>query len=181
MKVIGILGSLRTDSVHKQILRHYKELAEELFELEEASIAGIPMYDGEVDSHPAVQALAERIATADGVIFFSPEYNYSIPGGLKNAIDWLSRVKPQPFAGKTAAIIGASPGNLGTARMQYHLRQVGVFLDLQIMNKPEVMIGGSGSKIKDGRIVDQSTLDFLTRHAQAFSEFTLKRLDAIPG
>jgi chromate reductase len=171
MKVVGIIGSLRKDSLHRKIFNHYTELAQGSFELIEGEIADIPMYDGEQDDHPALLALGEKIADADGVIFFSPEYNYSIPGSLKNAIDALSRLKPQPFAGKPAAIIGASPGNIGTARMQYHLRQVGVFLDLHFLNKPEVMIGGAFGKVKDGVIIDEPTIEFLTMHAKTFADF----------
>ena len=171
MKVIGIMGSLRDDGVHRHIFNHYSELATDQFELELGSIADIPIYDGVDESHPAVERLGSQIADADAVIFFSPEYNFSIPGGLKNAIDWLSRCNPQPFAGKPATIIGASPGQQGTARMQYHLRQVGVYLDLHFMNKPEVMIGGVRQKVDGGRIVDQSTVEFLQRHASAFKSF----------
>ena len=156
MNITGIIGSLRNDSIHRQIFKHYREIAKEQFELVEGSIDGIPLYDGENMSNPKVAELAERVIASDGVIFFSPEYNYSVPGALKNAIDWLSRLDPQPLAGKPATIIGASPGNVGTARMQYHLRQVGVFLDLNFMNKPEVMIAGAANKISDGKIVDPS-------------------------
>nr|WP_173482038.1 MULTISPECIES: NAD(P)H-dependent oxidoreductase [unclassified Marinobacterium] len=161
----------RDDGVHRQIFNHYCEIAAGKFELELGSIAGIPLYDGEDESHPAVEKLSTQIVEADGVIFFSPEYNFSIPGGLKNAIDWLSRCKPQPFAGKPATIIGASPGNQGTARMQYHLRQVGVYLDLHFMNKPEVMIAGVNQKVQAGKIVDQPTIEFLQRHASVFKSF----------
>ncbi|EAR08802.1 NADPH-dependent FMN reductase [Reinekea blandensis] len=171
MKIIGIVGSLRKDSLHRKVFNQYKELAKEHFELIDGEIAEFPMYDGEHDDHPAVVTLAEQIRSADGVIFFSPEYNYSIPGSLKNALDALSRQNPQPFAGKPAAIVGASPGNAGTARMQYHLRQVGVFLDLHIMNKPEVMISGAFSKLQDDVIVDEQTVEFLGLHAKSFAEF----------
>ena len=170
MKVIGIIGSLRKDSVHRQLFNHYKEIASGSFELEEGIIAGLPMFDGEDMDNAQVAALAEQIGNADGVIFFSPEYNYSVSGALKNAIDWLSRANPQPFAGKPATMIGASPGTVGSARMQYHLRQIGVFLDLHFLNKPEVMIGGVFDKVKDGRIVDVPTVDFLAAHARAFAE-----------
>ena len=173
MNIIGIVGSLRNDSIHRQIFNHYREIAKDQFELVEGVIDGIPLYDGENMGNPEVAELAARIIAADGVIFFSPEYNYSIPGALKNAIDWLSRLDPQPLAGKPATIIGASPGNVGTARMQYHLRQVGVFLDINFMNKPEVMISGSATKLSKGRIIDSATVDFLRGHAQTFAEFSV--------
>ena len=175
MNMIGIVGSIRKDSIHRQVFEHYREISSEHFDLREGVIEGIPMYNGEDMDNPMVTQLAEQVAQADGVIFITPEYNYSIPGVLKNAIDWLSRCDPQPFAGKPATIIGASPGNIGTARMQYHLRQVGVFLDLHFMNKPEVMIGGAGSKLTDGKISDDSTVEFLQRHAEAFKNFVTSR------
>ncbi len=171
MKVVGIVGSLRKDSIHRQIFNHYREISSDSFDLEEGVIAGIPMFDGEDMGNAQVATLAEQISNADGVIFFSPEYNYSVSGALKNAIDWLSRVDPQPFAGKPASIVGASPGNVGTARMQYHLRQIGVFLDLRFLNKPEVMIAGVFNKVKDGRIVDNATVEFLQSHANRFAGF----------
>ena len=175
MNMIGIVGSIRKDSIHRQVFNHYREISSEQFDLHEGAIEGIPMYDGENMDNPLVMRLAEQIAQADGVIFITPEYNYSIPGVLKNAIDWLSRCDPQPFAGKPATIIGASPGNAGTARMQYHLRQVGVFLDLNFMNKPEVMIGGAMNKLADGKISDDSTVEFLHRHAEGFKNFTVSQ------
>lgn len=171
MKVVGIIGSLRKDSIHRQIFNHYKEICSDFFDLEEGVIAGIPMFDGEDMDNEQVSALADQIRDADAVIFFSPEYNYSLSGSLKNAIDWLSRMNPQPFAGKPATIVGASPGNAGTARMQYHLRQIGVFLDLRFLNKPEVMIAGVFDKVKEGRIIDEPTIEFLRSHAERFNAF----------
>lgn len=173
MNIVGIVGSLRKYSIHRVIFDHYKAITNDQFQLEEAVIAGLPMYDGE-GANAQVLGLAEQIIASAGIIFFTPEYNYSIPGGLKNAIDWLSRCSPQPFAGKPATIIGASPGSVGTARMQYHLRQVGVFLDLQFMNKPEVMISGAFGKLQDGKITDAGTVDFLQSHAASFREFVGK-------
>lgn len=171
MNVVAIVGSLRKDSYHRQIFNHYKEITADQFNLTEGVIAGIPFFDGEDMDNPQVKALAEQILQADGVVFITPEYNYSIPGALKNAIDWLSRLSPQPFAGKPATIIGGSPGAVGSARMQYHLRQVGVFLDLTFMNKPEVMISGMFDKVSGGKITDAATIDFLKAHAQAFAGF----------
>ena len=170
-KVIAIVGSLRKDSVNRQLFNSYKELAKDFFVLEEGSISDIPLYNQDSDSEPeAVSKLAKQIAESDGLIFFSPEYNYSIPGVLKNAIDWLSRSKLKPFDGKHAAIIGGSPGNIGTARMQYHLRQVGVFLNLRFLNKPEVMVGKVFSKLENGEISDQKTIEVFEKHIKQFAE-----------
>lgn len=139
--------------------------------LEEGRIEEIPVYNQDLGEAPAsVMELAKRIKESDGVTFFSPEYNYSIPGVLKNAIDWLSRSDLKPFDTKPAAVIGASPGNVGTARMQYHLRQVGVFLKLSFLNKPEVMIGKASEKLKDGQIIDDATIEILKKHDKAFAE-----------
>ena len=173
MKITAIIGSLRQNSIHRGIFESYKELAKEFFTLEEGVIRNIPLYNEDDGDNDIVHQLAEQIYHSDGVIFFSPEYNYSVPGVLKNAIDWLSRATPQPFSGKSASIIGASPGQIGTARMQYHLRQIGVYLNLHFLNKPEVMISGSNDKIKNGIINDESTLSFLKHHAEEFHKFTL--------
>jgi chromate reductase len=170
-KVIAIIGSHRKESVNRQIFNNYKRLAKDLFVLEEGDISQIPLYNQDIEKEPdSVSALAELINDSDGVIFFTPEYNYSIPGVLKNAIDWLSRSELKPFNDKLAAVVGGSPGNIGTARMQYHLRQVGVFLNLHFLNKPEVTIGKVFSKVADGEITDQDTIDLLNRHIQQFAE-----------
>lgn len=171
-KIVGIIGSLRKGSVHRVLFNEYKALASSVFDLEEADISGIPLYNQDIQTTPeSVVAVAKQIQNSDGVIFFSPEYNYSIPGVLKNAIDWLSREKPVPFAGKGGAIVGASPGRVGTARMQYHLRQVVVFLDLHMMNKPEMMISGAFDIISDGKLQDDKTKEYLKGHADSFKGF----------
>ena len=170
--VVALIGSLRRDSVNRSIFKHYQAQAKGHFELVEGEIHDLPFYNADISPEPPqVVRLAEKIKTSQGVLFFSPEYNYSIPGVLKNAIDWLSRNESQPFNGKAAAILGASPGNIGTARMQYHLRQVGVFLNLNFLNKPEVMIGQAMTKIQDGQLVDEATQGFLAKHLEAFVAF----------
>lgn len=170
MKVVAIVGSIRESSIHRMFFEAYKEVCKQEFDLVEAKIDEIPMYKG-IDDEPAVLKLAKEVENADAVIFFSPEYNYSVSGVLKNTIDCLSRVSPQPFAGKPASIIGGSPGVIGSARMQYHLRQIGVFLDLNFMNKPEVMIGSAMDKIEDGKLTDKKTLEFLGKHAKNFKSY----------
>lgn len=170
--VVALIGSLRKESVNRQVYNHYQSLAKDHFSLSEVSIADMPHYNADLEPFPdSVISAAEKIRAADGLLFFSPEYNYSIPGVLKNAIDWLSRVDPNPFAKKPTAIIGASPGAIGTARMQYHLRQVAVFVDMYVLNKPEVMIGGAYQKVKDNQVTDADTVKFLQMHAAAFADF----------
>lgn len=135
------------------------------------------LYDADVqqeDGFPAtVEALAEQIRQADGVVIVTPEYNYSVPGGLKNAIDWLSRLPDQPLAGKPVLIQTSSMGVIGGARCQYHLRQILVFLDAMVMNKPEFMGGVIQNKVdpQTGEVIDQGTLDHLTGQLTAFGEF----------
>jgi chromate reductase len=171
MKLIAIVGSLRKDSVNRKAVRAFQEELPSGTEIEYAEIGSIPHYnqDDQEKSFPAsVTKLAEQIKNADGVIFATPEYNYSVPGVLKNALDWVSRVPNQPFSGKTALIIGASPGNLGTARAQYHLRQIGVFLNINFLNRPEVMIGSAYGKFDEsGKLTDASTREFLKKAGQA--------------
>lgn len=116
--------------------------------------------------------MGEAIRQADGIIIVSPEYNYSMPGVLKNALDWLSRLPGQPFVGKPVAIQSASMGPFGGARMQYHLRQTLVFLDGRVLNKPEVMVGLAQTKIDAaGQITDKATSDFIAGQLKAFAEF----------
>lgn len=171
-KVTGIIGSLRKGSIHRTLFNHYKNLCSDQFELVEGEFHDMPLYNQDIEKEPeSVVKLAELIKSSEGVLFFSPEYNYSIPGGLKNALDWLSRSDLKPFDAKKAAIIGASPGSIGTARMQYHLRQVGVFLNIRFMNRPEVMIGNAFEKINDAEITDQNTVDFLSKHSSLFLNY----------
>ena len=122
MKIISLIGSLRESSYNRKIFLAYKELAAGQATIDEGSYAQFPIYNFDLHQEgfpEAVVQLGNQICAADGILFFSPEYNYSVPGPLKNAIDWLSRLTPQPFAGKPAAIIGASPGKIGTAN--WHL------------------------------------------------------------
>jgi len=123
-----------------------------------------------------VQTLAEAIRSADGVIFVSPEYNYGIPGPLKNAIDWVSRLPNQPFADKPIALISASAGILGGGRMQYDMRRSMIFLDALTMNKPEIFIGNVSQKIdnKTGQIKDEQAIGFIKQQLVAFAKFIVQ-------
>lgn len=173
-KVSVFLGSLRKDSYHKKIFEVYQRLSENVFTFYEIPTMDFPLYNADLEaSKPEIiETHAETIRTSAGILFFSPEYNYSIPGHLKNAIDWLSRVSKQPFDGKKAAIIGGSPGVVGTARMQYELRKVGVFLNITFINKPEVMISKMYDKFDDQQnLVDEQTKEFLQSHVHSFLKF----------
>src|SRR6185437_5600598 len=133
LKVLGLCGSLRRGSFNRMALKAAAELVPAGMSLDiYDGLADIPPYNDDVreKGYPApVQALRDRIAAADAVLFVTPEYNYSVPGVLKNAIDWASRPPAQPFDGKPVAIMGASMGLFGTARAQYHLRQTCVFIN----------------------------------------------------
>ena len=146
MKIVAISGSLRRASFNTALLNAAQELAPDGMDIHIEVLSEIPLYDADLQAHdfPAsVERLSDQIRDADAVLIATPEYNYSIPGVLKNAIDWVSRVENQPFNGKAVAIMGASMGNLGTSRSQYHLRQVFVYLNGLIMNRPEVFVGVS--------------------------------------
>lgn len=179
LNILGIVGSLRKGSSNRALLEAMaRDLAPEGMTIEIADISGVPLYneDDRTDAFPsAVQDLRDRIAAADGVIIATPEYNYSVPGVLKNAIDWASRPPEQPFDGKPVAILGASPGRLGTARAQYHLRQVFIFLNAMVMNKPEVMVGSVHEVLgDDGSIKDEATASFITEYLEAFRNWIAK-------
>ena len=167
MKIAGISGSLRQHSINRGVLRTVAEhLAKQDIEFIEVDISDFPLYDQDLNSKgipDPVMRVHKQLKAADAIVLASPEYNYSISGVLKNAIDWLSRVEDQAFDGKAVSIMGASPG-MGTARSQYHLRQVLVFMNAFVVNKPEVMIAQAGDKFDDeGNLTDQRTIDFLDR------------------
>jgi chromate reductase, NAD(P)H dehydrogenase (quinone) len=176
--VVCICGSLRRASYNRMVMNALPALAPPNMQLREApSFAEFPLYNVDLQESggipPAVQNLAEAIRAADGVIFNSPEYNFSIPGGLKNAIDWVSRVQNQPFAGKPVAVQSATGGPLGGGRMQYDLRRAMIFLDAVTLNKPEIFIGNCAQKIdaKTGQITDAPTVTFIQQQLVAFAAF----------
>lgn len=174
--ILGFAGSLRQGSFNKAALRAAVELAPEGMTIETFDIAPIPLYNEDVKQQgfpPPAQEFREKIRAADGLLIVTPEYNYSIPGVLKNAIDWASRPPDQPFEDKPIAIMGASPGRLGTARAQYHLRQCFVFLNALILNRPEVMIGGAPQMFDDElRLTDQPTREFIGKLLVSLADWT---------
>src|SRR5216684_256453 len=157
--VLGICGSLRAGSYNKSALRTAVELKPPGMTIEIADIGSIPLYNEDVRAlgfPPPVEKLRAQIAAADALLFVTPEYNYSMSGVLKNAIDWASRPPDQPFAGKPVAIMGAAAGMAGSGRAQYDLRRSCVFLDMHPLNKPEVMIGQAQTKFDaEGRFTDE--------------------------
>lgn len=178
IKVLGISGSLRRGSFNTAALRAARELAPAGLEIElYEGLRDIPPYDEDARAAegypPPVADLRARIGAADALLIATPEYNYSVPGVLKNAIDWASRPPEQPFDGKPVAIMGASPGAVGTARAQYHLRQSFVFLNGHVLNKPEVMIGQAQGRFDaEGRLADEATRGFVAAQLAALKEWT---------
>lgn len=143
IKIAAISGSLRKDSYNGLLIKAAIELKPEDMDIEILDVGEIPMFndDERIREIPEnVKIFSEKISSADGLLIVTPEYNYSIPGVLKNAIDWVSKMPTQPFNEKPAAIMGASPGMLGTVRAQMHLRQISLALNMHLVNKPEVYV-----------------------------------------
>jgi chromate reductase len=159
INVLAICGSLRAGSYNRAALRTAIELRPPGMTIETGDIAAFPLYNEDVRAQgfpPPVETLRRQIAAADALLFVTPEYNYSMSGVLKNAIDWASRPPDQPFAGKPVAIMGAAAGMAGSARAQYDLRRSCVFLDMHPLNKPEVLIGQAQTKFDaDGNLTDE--------------------------
>jgi chromate reductase len=174
--VLGICGSLRKGSFNMAALRTAIELKPPGMTIEVADISQFPLYNEDVRAQgfpPPVETFRQQIKAADALLFATPEYNYSMSGVLKNAIDWASRPPDQPFAGKPAAIIGAGAGMAGTARAQGDLRRACVFLDIHPINKPEVLIGQAQTKFDaDGNLTDDAAKGFIRDMMTALAAWT---------
>lgn len=158
VSLIGMSGSLRAGSYSNAIIETLRERFAERADLRLYDLAPIPLYNQDFEGEkrpPVVKQMLADIEAADGLVFCAPEFNHSIPGVLKNAIDWASRPPDQPFASKPVAILGAAAGMAGSARAQLHLRQSCVFLDMHPLNKPEVLIFQAQNKFDaDGKLTD---------------------------
>ncbi len=178
IKILGFSGSLRNGSYNKSILRAAAELLPENTELEIFDLADIPLYNQDLDGEKpsSVSEFKDKIKSADAILIATPEYNYSIPGVLKNAMDWASRpYGDNSFDGKPLAIMGASIGNIATARAQYHLRQTCVFLNMHVVNQPEVMVGVAQDKIdSNGVLTDEKTKEVIKNLLAKLVELTRK-------
>ena len=170
-----IIGSLARASINRKLATALVRLAPEGLALSEISFADLPLYNYEYDQNfpESARAFKRAIEAADAILFVTPEYNRSIPGGLKNAIDWASRPHSRnSFARRPSAVIGTSPGKIGTAVAQQQLRSVLSFCNSPQMNSPEAYIQFSKGLIDDdGNVADESTRDFLHKYMQAFHEF----------
>jgi chromate reductase len=166
IKILGIAGSVRKASFNKSALRAAQKLVPEGASLEIFDIDGLPGFNQDDEKNPPakVTELKAKVRAAGAILFVTPEYNYSIPGVLKNAIDWASRpYGDSAWTGKPVAVMGASVGVIGTARAQYHLRQVFVFLDMEAVNQPEIMINASKSFDDQGNLTDQASKDLIKK------------------
>jgi chromate reductase len=178
VRVLGISGSLRKGSFNTALLRAAIAQAPASVQIEVASIGDFPPYNEDVRALGFPEPVAkfrEQIAASDALLVVTPEYNYSLPGVLKNAIDWASRPPNQPFAGKALALMGASGGVGGTMRAQYHLRQIAVFLDLRPINKPEIFVRSAAAAFDaEGNLTDESTKKLVTQQLEALVDWVRK-------
>ena len=183
LDVLVICGSLRKGSYNAALARTLPALAPDGLKLRPAPpFDKFPIYNHDIQDttgFPAeVQAWADAIRSADGVIIVSPEYNWSIPGGLKNAIDWVSRMKDQPFKDKPVALQSAAGGILGGSRMQYHLRQSLTSVDTMLFGRPEVLITFAAQKFdeKTLELKDQTAIDMVKQQLAGFEKFARRQL-----
>jgi chromate reductase len=174
--ILGIAGSLRQASYNRAALRAAGQLVPEGARLDIFDLAGIPLFnqDDEKNLPPRVVELKRSIRAADAVLLATPEYNYSMPGVLKNAIDWASRpYGDNSWDGKPVALMGASPGSLGTARAQYQLRQLFVALNMPAVNRPEVLISNAAERFDEqGNLKDESTGKQIRNLLESLVEWT---------
>jgi chromate reductase, NAD(P)H dehydrogenase (quinone) len=176
VKILGFAGSLRLGSYNKALLRAAADLLPKDLDLDIFDIDGIPGFNQDIEAEMPVKVkeFKSKIRDADGILIATPEYNYSVPGVLKNAIDWASRpYGDNAFDGKPVAIMSASIGMFGGARAQYHLRQMFVFLNMHPVNGPEVMVTFAQDKFDaDGKLVDENTKKYLSQLLQNLAKWT---------
>jgi chromate reductase, NAD(P)H dehydrogenase (quinone) len=177
LSFVVLVGSLRKASYNAAIARSLPALAPTGAAITALpSVGDFPLYNADVQAEafpPIVTRAADSIRAAHGVIVVTPEYNHTIPGGLKNAIDWISRLPNQPFAAKPIALQSASQGLWGGLRAQLALRQMFVYLDGRVLNKPEIIIPQVQTKVhaETGEVTDQTTRGFLADQLKAFAAF----------
>jgi len=173
LKLVGLCGSLRKSSFNRMLLQQALASLPADAQGDVLEWSDVPPFNGDVLDHQgfpaAVLSLRERIREADGVVIASPEYNFSIPGVFKNVFDWISRGTDQPLAQKPVALLSATTGPLGGARVQYDFRRVLLFMNAMVLQKPEIYVGNAGQKFSaDGACVDDTTRRFLTEQMSAF-------------
>jgi chromate reductase, NAD(P)H dehydrogenase (quinone) len=174
MNLLCLSGSLRAASTSRVVVATVCERLEGVTTAR-FDIGTLPHYNADLELPATVAAFKSAIEAADGLVIVTPEYNYSVPGVLKNAIDWGSRPPNQPFNEKPIAIMGASPGVIGTARAQYHLRQCFVFLNSWVVNKPEVMLGAANTRFNEaGELIDDNAKKLIADLLQALMALARK-------
>jgi chromate reductase, NAD(P)H dehydrogenase (quinone) len=177
LEIVTLCGSMRRESFNAALVRQLPDIAPgDMIFKEGPAVADIPIYDGDLETMSGfpspIAALAGLIREADGVIITSPEYNYSVPGGLKNLLDWVSRTPNQPFAKKPVLIQSVSGGPLGGVRMQHHLRQILVFLNARVLPRPELLIGPASTKFNpDGVLIDPQSREAVRVQLAEFASF----------
>jgi chromate reductase len=185
IRMLAFAGSLRRQSWNRGLLRAAQQLAPAGAAIEIFDIADVPLYSEDVRQcgfPPAVEALRERIRAADALLIATPEYNYSVPGVLKNAIDWVSRPPDQPFQDKPIALMGASAGMAGTTRAQNHLRQSFVYLDGRLLARPEVLIAGAARKFDgEGNLTDEASMKLVADLLVALAAWTRRLKSPAPA
>jgi len=178
IKILGFAGSLRRYSLNKALLRAAVQLAPKNVIIETFDLEGIPPFNQDLEAQPPqkVKEFKAKIKEADAILIATPEYNYSIPGVLKNAIDWASRpYTDNAFEGKPVTMMGASTGMLGTARAQYHLRQSFVFLNMHPTNRPEVFVPHAQEKFdENGNLKDEKTQQQIAKLIENLVAWTIR-------
>jgi chromate reductase, NAD(P)H dehydrogenase (quinone) len=178
IKVLGFAGSLRQGSYNKALLRSAADLVSDDMQLEIFDLEGIPPFNQDIEQNmpDKVKEFKTKIREADAILIATPEYNFSVPGILKNSIDWASRpYGDNPFDGKPVAIMSASPGMLGGANAQFHLRQTCVFLNMYPINKPLVIVTFAQDKFDaNGKLLDNNTKKFLGQLLENLAKWTRK-------
>ncbi|PLS17505.1 NADPH-dependent FMN reductase [Bacillus sp. M6-12] len=174
IRILGICGSLRKESINKNLLLHMSKMLPENYSFELADLSALPLYNTDLESNlpQPVRILAEQVSRADAVLISSPEYNSSITGVLKNSLDWLSRpIVNTPLANKLVAIMGATPGLLGTIKGQLHLREILFALNADLIRRPEVLIPHAALKFNElGEVTDSKAIAVLNKLADALDE-----------
>ena len=183
-KVGYLIGSIAKESINRKLARALVRLAPPQLHMQEIAFRDLPIYsyDYDADFPPAARAFKKALADVDAVLFVTPEYNRSIPGGLKNAIDWASRpYGKNSFARKPAAVIGTSPGAIGTAIAQQQLKSVLSFCNAPQMNSPEAYIQFKPGLITDdGQVTDELTEDFIRGYMADFLAFITRVYTVLP-
>ncbi len=182
LRVLGFAGSLRAGSLNRALLRAAQDVAPAGMTIDTFDLIEVPLYNADVEAAgdpPGVTAFKDAIRRADAVLFVTPEYNHGVPGVMKNAVDWASRPpRGAPLNGKPVGIIGASPGQVGTARAQSQLRQAFEFTNSYVMPQPEILVFRASEKFDaDGKLTDEKTRELLGKYLVALHAWILRVRD----